>query len=224
MKALILVEGQTEETFVRDALGPYFEEKGIFMIPTILVTKRVKSGKSFRGGLLAYSKVKGDIIKLLNDASAALVTTMFDFYALPDDFPRKQELKTGHPIERVRFLENAFEQDIGHAKFLAYFSMHEFEALLFTNPEKIQRVFPRNKIQPQLERIKLEFGSPEEIDDSPQTAPSKRIVGLCPEYRKALHGPQVAKDIGIEHIREQCKHFDQWLDAIERRAKLNNVK
>ena len=49
-RVLILVEGQTEERFVKDVLGPAFWAKELFFHPTLLVTKRVKDGPNFKGG------------------------------------------------------------------------------------------------------------------------------------------------------------------------------
>ncbi len=69
-RCLILVEGQTEERFVKDVLSPHFEPLGLFIYPTILTTKVVKSGKDFKGGVTKYSKLRGDLIKLLGDGTA----------------------------------------------------------------------------------------------------------------------------------------------------------
>ena len=49
-KVLVLVEGQTEEVFVKNVLGPYLWERHIFCIPKIAVTKLVKSGLILRAG------------------------------------------------------------------------------------------------------------------------------------------------------------------------------
>ncbi len=58
-KVLILVEGQTEETFVKQVLSPYLNRFDIFIIPTIIVTKRVKIGADFKGGVPEYPKEMG---------------------------------------------------------------------------------------------------------------------------------------------------------------------
>jgi len=78
-RVLILVEGQTEERFVKDVLGPAFFERELFLNATILVTKRVKGGPNFKGGVTNYAKFKNDTQRLLNSAGGALVTTMLDY-------------------------------------------------------------------------------------------------------------------------------------------------
>lgn len=214
-KVLILVEGQTEETFVRDVLATHLLKQETYLIPTVVTTKRVKSGSDFRGGIISYPKLKREIINLLHDASAERVTTMIDFYGLPAGFPGRATLPGGSSYQRVDYLESQFQADIQHHKFIPYLALHEFEALLFTSPHQLAQAFPNQTIEHELSQIKAAFQSPEEIDDSPQTAPSKRIRALLPEYQKPLHGPLVIRQIGIEVIRNECPHFDQWLKKLE---------
>lgn len=56
-RAHVLVEGQTEETFIRDVLGPHLVGLGIYLTPVLVATKRVKSGLKFKGGLSHYEPV-----------------------------------------------------------------------------------------------------------------------------------------------------------------------
>jgi hypothetical protein len=70
-RALILVEGQTEERFVKDVLGLAFWEKGLFFTATILATKRSKDGATFKGGVTNFAKFHNDTTRLLNSAGAA---------------------------------------------------------------------------------------------------------------------------------------------------------
>ena len=63
--------------------------------------------------------------------------------------------------------------------------------------------------------ITVEFDTPEDINDSPTTAPSKRIKRLIPSYRKRLDGPPLAAEIGLNGIRSECPRFDAWLHRLE---------
>lgn len=56
---------------------------------------------------------------------------------------------------------------------------------------------------------------PENINDNPQTAPSKRILNALPEYDKVIHGTSIATEIGLSTIRQSCPHFDAWLVKLE---------
>src|SRR5262245_35382193 len=87
-RALILVEGQTEERFVKDTLAPHLAAFDLYITPTLLTTKVVKSGPNFKGGVTSFAKFEGDLRRLLGGAGqGTLVTTMLDYYRLPDDFP-----------------------------------------------------------------------------------------------------------------------------------------
>jgi hypothetical protein len=57
---------------------------------------------------------------------------------------------------------------------------------------------------------------PEDINDHPKTAPSKRIVAAMRGYQKTFHGPLIACEIGLSAIRQNCPHFDAWLQKLER--------
>lgn len=100
-------------------------------------------------------------------------------------------------------------------RFVPYVAMHEFEALLFSDCAAFGRSIDREDLVPDLEGIRRAFANPEEIDDSPTGAPSKRIVRLVTGYNKPIYGNVAALAIGVETMRRECPHFAQWLDALE---------
>lgn len=214
-KVLILVEGQTEENFVKRTLTPHLSSLSVFVVPTIIATKRIKSGPSFKGGMPSYAKVRREILRLLGDSSAALVTTMIDFYGLPASFPGRANVRGNTPLERVVFVENAIEQDINDPRFLAYCSLHEFEALLFSSPATIAAAFAMPNVEQKLLSIRSQFTSPEEIDDSPSTSPSARLQSLYQQYNKPFYGTLIAGRIGLDEMRGACAHFNDWLARLE---------
>jgi len=59
----------------------------------------------------------------------------------------------------------------------------------------------------QFKQIRDGFETPEHINDSPQTAPSKRIQELVPGYNKVLHGNVAALDVTLERMRQECPNF-----------------
>ncbi len=146
-KVLVLVEGQTEETFVREILASHLSALGVYPIAKLATTKRVKSGPDFKGGITSYARFKKDVMRLLGDTSAALVTTMIDFYGLPTGFPGRGTMPSGSCYVQAAYVEQEIRQDIQHPRFLPYLALHEFEALLFVDPAKIDEVFPdTNKV------------------------------------------------------------------------------
>jgi hypothetical protein len=215
-RVLILVEGQTEETFVRDVLAPHLHTRDIAPVPKLLVTKRIKSGGHFKGGAVSYTQVKGDLHRLLADTGAELITTMLDYYGLPDDVPGLADRPPGTCYQRVEHVERAFREDIEHPRFLPYLALHEFEALLFTDPTRCDWVFSEaTGLLESMQAIRASVTSPEEINEGPTTAPSKRLLKLFPGYQKTLHGPMAAGAQGLGPLRAACPHFHQWVSALE---------
>ncbi|MDR4499524.1 MAG: DUF4276 family protein [Candidatus Scalindua sp.] len=210
----MLVEGQTEESFVKRVLQEHLLKYHVSLIPIIVSTKRVKSGPDFKGGIVSYKRIRRDILRLLNDSSAELVTTMFDLYGLPNDFPGRSEAR-GAPQEKVRFVEEAFKNDIDNRRLLGYLSLHEFEGLLFSSPSIIARTLNAQDRENEINRIRNSFSSPEEINDNPETAPSKRLLDIFPRYEKVFYGATIAHRIGINTMRSECHHFNEWITVLE---------
>ena len=100
-------------------------------------------------------------------------------------------------------------------RFIPYVMMHEFEAMLFSDCEGFGRGIGRVDLVQPLQTIRDQFAHPEEIDDSPHTAPSKRIEHLMPNYQKPLMGNLAALEIGIHAIYRECPHFEEWLERLE---------
>ncbi len=214
-KVLVSVEGFTEEKFVSAVLGPRLGQYGVYPQPVLVSTGKAKQGKKFKGGLLSYTQAQDDIRRLLRDSSAAAVTTMYDYYRLPEDFPGYDSRPSGSGVVKAAHIERAFAQDIGDPRFRPYLQVHEFEALLFARPEITARQFPAVSAQNALREIRASFPSPEDINDHPQTAPSKRLLGLYPRYQKTIDGLQAAQNIGLDTLRAECPHFGEWLSWLE---------
>lgn len=214
-RVLVLAEGPTEERFVKDILSPHLESRAILAIPKVVTTKRTKQGPDFKGGITGYHKVENDLRRLLGDTGAACVTTFIDYYGLPNEFPGMASRPMGSPLERARHVETEWRQRIDHVRFHPYLMIHEFEALLFSKPEELSRALYQSPLVAQLKTVRDRFSTPEDINDDPETAPSKRILRIFPGYQKAVHGPLVARRIGLETLRRECPHFDEWLTWLE---------
>ena len=64
--------------------------------------------------------------------------------------------------------------------------------------------------------VVCEGQTPEHVNDGPDTHPSARLRRLLrPRYAKILHGSAVSASIGLDCIREECRHFDKWLSRVE---------
>lgn len=214
-RVLILVEGLTEERFVKDVLAPHIWNKGKDAIPKVATTKRVKRGPDFKGGITDYPKVENDLRRLLGDTGAIAVTSFIDYYGLPSDFPGYSTRPPGPSIARVSHVEAEWATRIGHSRFRPFIMLHEFEALVFVNPTEVCRAFHRFGALAEVEGIRRAFPTPEDINDNPVTAPSKRLERLFLEYQKPFHGPLVTKRVGLAALRAECPHFNEWVTWLE---------
>ena len=96
-----------------------------------------------------------------------------------------------------------------------YFFLHEFEAMMFVRPDELANTTNSIQVLKKLQDIKDTYSSPEEINDHPDTAPSRRIKKLIPSYRKTADGISIIQKIGINAIRVECPHFNEWLTKLE---------
>ena len=105
-RLLMLVEGQSEEIFVKHTLAPHLAQHGVYLqSPVVLWTKRLAGGGGFRGGVSNWSKIRRDLLPLTRDGDA-WVSTLLDFYGLPEDFPGLQDaLRLGSAHESVVALQ-----------------------------------------------------------------------------------------------------------------------
>lgn len=216
-QALILVEGQTEERVVKDVLNPALDGV-LWLQPTILNTKLVKDGPNFKGGTTTYGKFRNDAARLLRGAGGRLVTTLIDYYGLPTDFPgMATRPMNARPIERVAHVQRAIAADLGSPpNFVPFVSLHETEAWLFVDPKEVART-TASPDDTELLRVAAGFRGPEDINETPEGAPSKRLLRAVPAFRKVQHGPPALARIGVDRIAAACPHFAGWMATLRAR-------
>ncbi len=212
----VLAEGQTEETFVRDVLAPWLGERGV-MVSASRVTTGRSAGRVHKGGLTNYERTKRELMRFLAADEGRFVTTMFDYYGLPTDFPRPGALTNGlTPHEVAHRLEQALSADLGYpTRLLPYVQMHEFEALVFAASRVATVALGLSDRQASdLLRTVATHATPEHIDDGPATAPSKRLLALHPPYDKLLDGARITSLAGVDSLRDACPHFSDWVSRL----------
>jgi len=218
-----IVEGPTEEAFVRGILAPHLTLKGISLWATLPGHPRRQ------GGVPRWELARKDIMRTLKERDGRYVTTMFDFFRMPPGWPGRVEASAkpwnqiGQVVEKA-LLDDVSEHmgdDFRTERFIPYVQVHEFEAVLFSDVEKLSSVLSvvpgvsAKSLKDKLQRIVDRAENPEAIDDCPATAPSKRILSLAPGYSKRQHGPIAARSIGLPTMRAACPNFNQWLSRLE---------
>lgn len=225
MRLLNHVEGITEETFTDEILRPHLTDSGYQSVAARLIgNARLRAS---RGGIRGWTNVKQDILRHLRSDQGAIATTMVDYYAMPATGSKAwpgRAAANGKQFERkAATVEAALHQDIvvemgknfDPQRFVPFVVMHEFEGLLFSDCDAFARAIGESNLAAKFHNIRADFDTPEHINDSPNTAPSKRIEQLLPTYDKSLFGNIAALEIGLNKMRDECPHFDQWLTTLE---------
>ncbi|MCX6673781.1 MAG: DUF4276 family protein [Methanothrix sp.] len=166
-----IVEGTTEEIFVRDVLTNSFAEKYIFVSARRVETSRKQ---------------------------------------LRNDFPRFDEaMRKSNPYEKVKVIEEGFRKEINNSHFIPYIQLHDIEVI-----DEVLRPYQDRSQLDKLRDIRSQFATPEDINDGAETAMSKRLLNLYEFYNKDVFGSRIAKRIGIDNMRNECKHFNEWLVSL----------
>ena len=219
-----IVEGLTEQAFVRSVLAPELASRGIHMWATL--PGRIDK----HGGKVPWDRIRRDIVRTLKERSGRFCTIVFDFYAMPNDWPGRSEASALPWEKRGAYVENALLEDLAEhmgkdfrqERFIPYVQVHEFEAILFSDVERLAAVLqelPGATSGDVISRLKAivkgAAGGPEAINDNPNTAPSKRILSLVTGYRKPIHGVIAAQRIQLSTMRASCPNFGRWLTRLE---------
>ncbi len=225
VRLLIHVEGQTEEDFVNEVLRDQLLAKGYDAVGArIAGNARLRRR---RGGIRPWRSVRRDIINHLKEDPGCIATTMVDYYGLPREgtaaWPGRARARGLSPIKRAPCVEKALLDDVvaemgnrlNPERFVPFVVMHEFEGLLFSDCAAFSNGIGRPNLEADFRAIPDQFSTPEEINDSPVTAPSKRVEALVPGYQKPLLGALAVLEIGLPRIRAECPHFNGWLEKLE---------
>jgi hypothetical protein len=222
-RLLIHVEGQTEEGFVNEVLQEPLRQIGYAAVSArIIGNARLRQN---RGGIRSWPSVKRDIVNHLKEDPGCIATTMVDYYGLPKEgdaaWPGRAQASSFSPTEKATFVEAALHRDLTAGtdlnpdRFVPFVVMHEFEGLLFSDCAAFSKAIGRPDLQGDFKAIRDQFTTPEEINDSPRTAPSKRVESLVPGYQKPFLGVLAALEIGLAAMRAECPHFNHWLEKLE---------
>ena len=222
-RLLVHVEGPTEEAFVNEVLSHHLYERGFTSVSARIVGNARE--RTRRGGIVSWEIARQGILSRLIEDSNRISTTMVDYYAMPLDWPGRADrfAQAASSAQIAENIEQALLADIcanmdrnfNPNRFVPYVMMYEFEAMLFSDCDSFGHSIGRSGLIADLQAIRDDFDTPEEIDDYPDTAPSRRIESLMPAYQKPTMGVQAAQNIGLEAIRRECPHFADWLDRLE---------
>jgi hypothetical protein len=220
IRLYIVVEGGTEQEFVKQLLGPHLGASHVWTTPIEVTTKRDrKTGQKLAKGGGHWKHWRKDICNVLRSHAADLrVTTLFDRYGLPEDFPGLQACSIERDtVARADLLEEAMAKDIGDGRFIPYVQRHEFEALVLAGLDELRELLVDADARTGLDALREELGAaaPEDVNDGRETAPSKRLFARVRGYNKTTHGPIVTSRVGIDRLKVRCPRFGAWVSRLE---------
>ncbi|TGK55577.1 DUF4276 family protein [Leptospira kanakyensis] len=226
IRLLINVEGQTEETFVNEVLSGHLYKKGYGKVSARIFGNARQRNR--RGGVGSWQSISEEFIRQLSQDEQIYVTTMVDFYGMPaignQSWPGREEAKRiPSSIDKARHVEKSMHGDIvqrmgaefNSKRFVPFTLIHEFESLLFSDCDVFLDSINNREFVSQFKSIRNGFATPEDINDSPETAPSKRILSIMKDYEKPIMGNIGILGIGLDKIRSECPHFNEWVTKLE---------
>nr|WP_301340379.1 DUF4276 family protein [Corallococcus exercitus] len=220
-RLIIVVEGPTEEGFVKHVLGPHLHEHSIFTSTLIVTTRRdERTGAKLNKGGGPWRNWDRDLRRVMgeNPGPNVAFTTLLDLYGLPPDFPQLDALSMiGDTRHRASEVETVMSGQFGDRRFIPYVQRHEFEALVLASLRALAGVLDAEEDLQGLEQLRADLAGhpPEDVNDGPETAPSKRLLARIPSYRKPLHGPLAVESTGLASLRAACPRFDAWVTRLE---------
>lgn len=215
-RLLVHVEGQTEEQFVNEIVTPHLGTCGFASVSARLLGSRHQ--RAYRGGVRPWAGVRREIERHLLGDSGVLAGLLVDYYGMPLDWPGRSEAPTRQHEERSRFVVHALRGDFPteiRARVFPCVLMHEFESFVFADVDAAAQSWGLESLAAGLRAIRTAFPTAEHINDSPQTAPSKRLKHLLGNYEKPLMGALAVLEIGLERLRSECPAFAAWLMDLE---------
>lgn len=201
-----IVEGSTEVQFIENSLRYYFAEKNIGDIRAFNM-----------GGSNSYMRYRKDVTTFLKKENDIIVTTLIDFFRLPNDFPGYENAKrlNGSQLQ-IEYVESKIHESINHNRFIPYIQLHEFEGLLFTDMKGFTQIPGCNpRALAELKSIIENYPNPELINDGAETSPSQRLKRIVSAYNKPLYGAYIALENGLNSIINKCPRFRGWLERLE---------
>lgn len=214
MKRLIVIcEGPTEQEFCHTLLAPHLRKQGIEVVAPVI--------KKSNGGIVPWASLRIQIMNHLREPEA-IVTMFVDYYGIKDhfNFPGWGDAQgIVNKQSRIHFLLDRMKEDIPDEvryRFIPYIQLHEFEGLLFSDIQTFLDSFTTDEADfTAIEKTISQFDNPEDINNSPMTAPSKRLIAAIPGYSKVVYGGILAENIGIDKIRSKCPLFNEWVTTLE---------
>lgn len=220
VEVIVFAEGPTEEQFIKRLVAPALRHLQVFVKPQML-----KTSQDARGGAVNFDRLKFNARNTLRQKPDAVLTTLLDLYGLDTSFPGFEEAKAKPDLDsRINHLKATLATELvayvgcRPERFIAHIQPYEYEGLLFSDPQALAQTEPGWQASlPKLVAVRAAFPTPEHINDSYETKPSRRLEQLLqPGYKKTRHGPLAAERVSLATMERECPHFRGWMESLRR--------
>jgi len=182
----------------------------------IVKTSRLADGTTFKGGGMVWKHYENDIRRLLRSTHLHRVSILVDFYAYPRNAPGMNCCDRPHQPRKCTDLRIAAMADaIGDPRFVPHVVLHEFETWVIAAALGTSQVLGDGSVA---RRLQAEARSVDDdvelLNDSRQTAPSKRVLKCWPDYDKVIDGIEVIREGGLAAVMERCPGLSGWVDQL----------
>lgn len=207
MRLVFIVEGDCEIILIEKLVIPFLVNKGISMAMNVqTITTNRKQHK--KGGVTNYELLRNEIKKTLSQGNV-FITTFLDFYGLPTNFPSYTT-----DSRKIQDIENAISKDFDNAPhIIPYIQRHELESVFFSKRDGLEFVINDINAMKEVDKIIHKYPNPEDINNSPQTAPSKRLEKIF-NYQKTTDSDDILDFITINDIMSKCPRFNAWIQKL----------
>lgn len=227
VEVVVFAEGPSEEQFIKRVVAPSLRPLQVYLHPQTL-----KTSQEARGGAVTFDRLKFNARNTLRQKQNAILTTFLDLYGLDTSYPAYTEARALPALsDRLARLNQALHAAIVDyvgckpERFIPHIQPYEFEGLLFSDTVELARTESGwSTSATRLAAVRAAFPTPEHINDSYETKPSRRLeTMLQPSYKKVRHGPLAAERITLSVIERECPHFRDWMARLRDLRELAGV-
>lgn len=186
------------------------------MTPVVVTTSATPTGAHHGGG--HWKHYHTQLQDLLKASHWHRVGLLLDYYQYPKGAPEREEATSSESLGstgRQATLMAALRAEYPDPRFRPLVVLHEIEALVLAAIDAGQGdgLLPRQGLA-ELRQAITRAHCPEQVNDGPSTAPSKRLEAADPGYMKTVTGPLLVSEAGLPAVLERCPTFKDWWDDL----------
>ncbi|MCR2053675.1 DUF4276 family protein [Actinomyces bowdenii] len=206
-EVVIVVEGQTEETLIKETLSPIAAMQGVFLTPIVVRTSATQHGGGHWRGYHAI------LCQLLAQPHWKTIGLLLDYYGYPLGAPGRDGFVAG--TTDWACLVDSLTHRYQDPRFVPLVVPHEIETLVLAaiDAGAGEGLLSASALRA-LRRAIRHAGSVEAVNSHPDLSPSKRLQRADGDYSKTVTGPLLIEEAGLPAVLERCPAFADWWERV----------